>query len=169
MGRSQLYSPHKKTKLATIHRQATTGRIPEPRGKAEAPWTAESGKGHLKSQRKWLYQPHRLSPRSAQWCMQTLPFGLWFLQSVKGARSEHPASPAIAGSQSQRSLGESAGSTPWGSNRDIEGVELTAATAQILANHLPTCSGSSTEIPASGSAHLQGWAGSRVWSGSSFD
>lgn len=48
-------------------------------------------------------------------------------------------------------------------------TQIIATSAQVLADHVPACSGIQTEIQASGYSHLQSWASGPVWPGSLVD
>lgn len=58
-------------------------------------------------------------------------------------------------------LGEYSEGNHW--ETDSGKAELTATSAQILMDYIPTCSGTQAEIPASDSAHLQSKFGGPIW------
>ena len=139
IGYSWLQSSLQEDQLTTIHRQDTIVKIPEHRGKAEAPsWITETKKDCIRRVRGvatlWWHCP---SPRLEHRHIKMAPLHLWFPQLEKESPKQTSSSPALCVTSrgahsnltSQGLQWECVGLDYWRSDcdeKEVQGLQQTA-------------------------------------------
>lgn len=113
--------------------------------------------------------PHYSSPSPTQHHTKRAPLSLQFLQQEKKDPSGHSSAielwdasqEAQSGLTLWESLGEFPGSITGNQIEMKKWAELTVTSTEVLVGCISACHGIQVKSPASGSVHLQNWAGSQ--------